>query len=152
MVNYFETLNISPNAEAEVIRSAYKALAKKYHPDNSDLPTEISEQKMILINEAYRILSDERLKEQHLKELGYAAQNSSYEQKVKFEKEEKCTSNTECRENVSLENDSGDITYIIIIFIIVISVVCCAIYFVPGLIKEAWKNLYQEIEGILDTF
>lgn len=152
MVNYFETLNISPNAEVEVIRSAYKALARKYHPDNSDLPTEISEQKMILINEAYRILSDDQLREQHLKELGYATKNASYEQKAKSEKEEKRTSNTDCRENVSLENGSGDITYKIIIFIIIISVVCCAIYFVPGLIKEAWKNLYQGIDGIMDTF
>ena len=33
MKDYYAILGISINAESEVISAAYKALAKKYHPD-----------------------------------------------------------------------------------------------------------------------
>jgi curved DNA-binding protein CbpA len=32
---YYAILGVLPDAEAEVIRAAYLALAKKYHPDSS---------------------------------------------------------------------------------------------------------------------
>jgi len=34
----FRTLNVSVDAEIEVIRAAYRALAKKYHPEQSGTP------------------------------------------------------------------------------------------------------------------
>lgn len=56
MVNYYEILEVSEKASKEVIEKAYKALAKKYHPDlNKDNPKE-AEAKMKEINEAYEIL------------------------------------------------------------------------------------------------
>ena len=33
MKNYYEILEVDKNASQEVIEKAYKALAKKYHPD-----------------------------------------------------------------------------------------------------------------------
>ena len=33
MLNYYEVLEVSEKASKEVIEKAYKALAKKYHPD-----------------------------------------------------------------------------------------------------------------------
>lgn len=51
---YFETLQVSPTAEPEVIAAAYRALAKKYHPDRSeaaDAPT-----RMARINVAFQAL------------------------------------------------------------------------------------------------
>ena len=33
MKNYYEIINISPNASAAIITVAYKTLAKIYHPD-----------------------------------------------------------------------------------------------------------------------
>ncbi len=33
-MNYYKLLETSPNASDEVIRMAYKALVKKYHPDS----------------------------------------------------------------------------------------------------------------------
>lgn len=57
MMNYYKILEVSPNASEEVIRSAYKALAKKYHPDASMNDMDI-EEKMKLINEAYETLVD----------------------------------------------------------------------------------------------
>jgi hypothetical protein len=35
---HFETLQVSPTAEPEVIAAAYRALARKYHPDRSSAP------------------------------------------------------------------------------------------------------------------
>ncbi len=59
MINYYEILEVSEKASKEVIEKAYKALAKKYHPDlNRDNPKE-AEQKMKQLNEAFEILMDD---------------------------------------------------------------------------------------------
>lgn len=51
---YFETLQVSPTAEPEVIAAAYRALAKKYHPDRSDAPD--APTRMARINVAFQAL------------------------------------------------------------------------------------------------
>ncbi|ATI74337.1 J domain-containing protein [Mesoplasma florum] len=50
----YEILGISLNASEIQIKQAYKALAKKYHPDNNNDPE--AEEMMKLINKAYNIL------------------------------------------------------------------------------------------------
>ena len=63
MINYYEILEVSENASKEVIEKAYKALAKKYHPDlNKENPKE-AEAKMKQLNEAYEVLIDENKRE-----------------------------------------------------------------------------------------
>jgi hypothetical protein len=47
----FEVLGISPDAEPEVIQAAYRALARKYHPDvNQGVPPEQLNARMARIN------------------------------------------------------------------------------------------------------
>lgn len=60
MKNYYEILEVSKNASPEVIEKAYKALAKKYHPD-VQTPDKIkwAEDKFKEIGEAYEILSND---------------------------------------------------------------------------------------------
>ncbi len=59
-MNLYEVLEVSPNASKEVITSAYRALARRYHPDaNQDQNTKHFEEKMKQLNAAYEILSDE---------------------------------------------------------------------------------------------
>ncbi len=59
MINYYEILEVSEKASKEVIEKAYKALAKKYHPDlNHDNPKE-AEAKMKQLNEAFDVLIDD---------------------------------------------------------------------------------------------
>ena len=35
-IDYYEVLQISPNAEPETIQRVYRLLAQRYHPDNQD--------------------------------------------------------------------------------------------------------------------
>jgi formylglycine-generating enzyme required for sulfatase activity len=54
--DYYEVLHVPSHASDEEIQSAYRALAKRYHPD-TDLPS-ASVEMMKLINEAHATLSD----------------------------------------------------------------------------------------------
>lgn len=58
MKNYYEVLEVTPSASEEVIRSAYKSLVKKYHPDVYPGNKEYANEQMFIINEAYEMLSD----------------------------------------------------------------------------------------------
>ncbi|MDR1466945.1 MAG: DnaJ domain-containing protein [Oscillospiraceae bacterium] len=55
MKDPYEVLGISKNATTDEVKSAYRELAKKYHPDNySDNPlSDLASEKMREINEAY---------------------------------------------------------------------------------------------------
>lgn len=56
---YYETLGVQKGANQDEIKKAYKKLAKKYHPDlNRDNPN--AENKFKEINEAYKVLGDEK--------------------------------------------------------------------------------------------
>ncbi len=59
----YETLEISENATAAEIKKAYRALAKKYHPDMNKDPK--AEEKFKEINAAYEVLGDEQKKSQY---------------------------------------------------------------------------------------
>ena len=56
--NYYRVLKIGPHASARSIRSSFRRLAKKYHPDTSSLNPETAAMKMRVLLEAYRILMD----------------------------------------------------------------------------------------------
>lgn len=64
-MTYYEILQVSENASSEVIRMAYKALAKKYHPDVFEGDQNYAEEQMKLINEAYDVLSDEERRKEY---------------------------------------------------------------------------------------
>ncbi len=55
--NYYDVLGIKKNATEDEIKSAYRTLAKKYHPDLNKGDTS-SANKFKEINEAYQVLSD----------------------------------------------------------------------------------------------
>lgn len=53
--DYYEILQISPNADSETIQRVFRMLAQRYHPDNSDTGDEKVFQRVL---HAYRVLSD----------------------------------------------------------------------------------------------
>jgi curved DNA-binding protein CbpA len=55
--DYYEILQVSPNADEEVIQAAYKRLAFKWHPDRRPGDPAAPE-RMKLLNAAYAVLSD----------------------------------------------------------------------------------------------
>lgn len=55
--DYYKTLGVSRSASADEIRSAYRKLAMKYHPDRNPGDKQ-AEEKFKEANEAYQVLSD----------------------------------------------------------------------------------------------
>ena len=61
---HYDSLKVTSDAPAEVVRAAYRVLAQRYHPDrNPGNPA--SAAVMALVNEAYRVLSDPELRQQY---------------------------------------------------------------------------------------
>lgn len=58
-MSYYDTLEVSPKASKEVIKNAYRALSKKYHPDTYKGDLKYAQEKMKEINTAYETLIDE---------------------------------------------------------------------------------------------
>ena len=57
-MTYYDILEISEQASEEVVRMAYKALAKKYHPDVYTGDPSVAEDKMKHLNAAFSVLSN----------------------------------------------------------------------------------------------
>ena len=54
----YDALEISPRASMEVVKAAYRCLAQRHHPDKqASLDHDLSNDKLILINNAYAVLS-----------------------------------------------------------------------------------------------
>lgn len=83
-INYYDILEISESASDEVIKAAYKALVKKYHPDVYIGDATVREKNMSEINVAYSVLSNATKKciydEELRKNSGYKQSNSSQDQ------------------------------------------------------------------------
>ena len=58
-VDYYELMQISPNAERETIQRVYRMLAARFHPDNGQTGDMAQ---FLRLNEAYKTLSDPQLR------------------------------------------------------------------------------------------
>ena len=61
--DYYDILGVSRDADASAIKSAYRKLARKYHPDVNK--TKEAEEKFKDINEAYEVLSDKNKRQRY---------------------------------------------------------------------------------------
>lgn len=77
MKNYYEILEVNEKASKETIAKVFKLQIKNNHPDlfQGD-EKKIAEEKTMLLNEAYEVLSDE-------------LKRADYDKQINFEKEEK---------------------------------------------------------------
>lgn len=82
MSDPYKILGVSPTASDDEIKSAYRTLAKKYHPDNyANSPlADLAEEKMKEVNEAYNQIEEERKNRQSsgYSGGGYSADSSPY--------------------------------------------------------------------------
>jgi curved DNA-binding protein len=60
--DYYEILQISPNAEPETVHRVYRLLAQRFHPDNGDTG---DEDRFRQLAEAYQILGDPEKRAQY---------------------------------------------------------------------------------------
>jgi curved DNA-binding protein CbpA len=65
-VNYYELLQISPNAEYETIQRVFRMLAARYHPDNHQTS---DGDKFVLLNQAHTVLANPELRAKYDMEL-----------------------------------------------------------------------------------
>lgn len=91
-MNYYDILNVDKNATKKEIKSSYKILVKKYHPDVYTGDKSFAEKKIKEINSAYDILSDDKLRKEYDASLsgGYEFDESAVydEEPVRYTKKE----------------------------------------------------------------
>jgi len=64
MIDPYGVLGLDPSASDEAVKKAYRELARKYHPDNyhNNPLSDLAQEKMKEINEAYDIITKQRAK------------------------------------------------------------------------------------------
>ncbi len=62
--DYYTTLGVSKSASADELKTAYRKLAKKYHPDRNPAD-KAAEEKFKEVQQAYDVLGDEKKKSQY---------------------------------------------------------------------------------------
>lgn len=87
--DYYKILSVAPDADSKTIKTAYRKLARKYHPDVSEHRE--AEEKFKQISEAYEVLKDPQKRAQYdeLREYGAQSQGASggqqYSQKTHYQ-------------------------------------------------------------------
>lgn len=143
MKNYYKTLGIDPLSSQEDIKKAYRELAKKYHPDVSDL--ENTEDLIREINEAYEVLSNEDERRKYDLHLKYTIDQSSKtaQSRVSGDHQKKTRFTKNSYRTVIQSNHT--IGHLIIAFLIVL-LIGGIVFFVEWSYIDEVKNKHKQIE------
>lgn len=148
MKNYYEILEVTPDASQEVIKAAYKALVKRMHPDNGNIDG-LDNKTIQDVNEAYEVLSDKERRAAYDSEWNqHGYERSTYaSQKADVERNSEVFNIQEKKQKLV-----GVITASIVSIIfktmgvprwILIVAACCIVYCLSGLISPfiiKWIN------------
>ena len=75
--DYYEVLGIARGATPEEIKTAYRRLAREYHPDLNQSNPKVAEEKFKELSEAYEVLVDAE-KRQRYDQMGFAGVESNF--------------------------------------------------------------------------
>lgn len=119
MNNYYQILGVSENATTAEIKSAYKSLAKMYHPDINPSPAAEEQFKIIsvaykmLSNSDYRLQHDSQLARERLKRARFASQNYQNTQQKPWSQPKRTHSYRQYPKGVSAEMERKGTIYAI---------------------------------------
>lgn len=98
-MTYYDLLEIQQSASEEVIKMAYKALVKKYHPDVYKGDKDYAEEMIQKINAAYEVLSDKEKRSMYDREIGIECANNKDLKQSEVVKRKKTKVKTEEKES-----------------------------------------------------
>lgn len=135
----FRFLGVSPQADLEEIKAAYRRLTKEYHPDTTTMPLKAASDKFMRLREAYDVLSNEEKRRFYDWSLAQEAASRQaermklrledpYEQDVKNWESVPDTVDRLGGKNMKLSDQT--LTAITIDVAIIIFTICCAMYVV----------------------
>ncbi len=144
-MNYYEILEVSVNASKEVIKNAYRALTKKYHPDSYAGDKEYAQNKMREINNAYETLIDDNKRLLYDYDNGFKidpnAPVENVDNDIEINNEYKGEENT----NSSKSSNKNNKKMVIIIAVIIIVVLFILAFLIGSSIAEdGTENEYEE--------
>lgn len=148
--DYYELLEISRNASDEVIKNAYRALAKKYHPDTSAINSDLIEKKMRQINEAYEVLSNKEKRAIYDQELN--ERELALKQEIHITKDEekiKNFNNANKNEKVKKEKNKKLIIIFVITFVLVVilSFIIASIIIEPSYFEKTQETVVENVDN-----
>lgn len=76
--DYSKILDVATDADLKTIKTSYRRLARKYHPDISS--EHDAEKQFKEVSKAYEVLSDEKKREEYDELLKYGSSGQSFEQ------------------------------------------------------------------------
>ncbi len=72
---YYGLMGLHPSVSNLAIRRTYRQLSKKYHPDTTELPSNVATAKFQQLNEAYAVLSSPEQRSLYDLKIGYSRIN-----------------------------------------------------------------------------
>ncbi len=86
--SHYETLRVPQNASRQQIQTAFRGLAKRYHPDKNPQRISWAEAKMRELLQAYEVLSDERRRMTYDRRLGARRPQMSFAERMRTKKDD----------------------------------------------------------------
>lgn len=129
-MNYYDELEVSVKASPVVIKAAYKAQAKQYHPDIYRGDPRFSAQKLKNLNLAYETLSDPQKRQEYdyLNKIKTETKNNS-QNDTKYQSYTESTYKSDINDDQEEDSDNSEFSKIavsvimgITIFIFLISI------------------------------